>query len=86
MSAGSFSFIFGIFVPIIFLGFVLIKSIIFDNSSLSFNTVLIIGNTVSNPIIPNLAFSNSHFLLSISIGVWSEDIASIVPFNIPSIS
>ena len=48
MSAGSFSFIFGIFVPIIFLGFVLIKSIIFDNSSLSFNTVLIIGNTVSN--------------------------------------
>ena len=84
--ADSFSSILIVFNPSIRLGFELIKSIIFDNSSLPFKTVFMIGNTVSNPRMPNSDFSNSHFLPSISIGVWSEETASIVPSNMPLIS
>jgi len=70
------------FIPIIFLGFIAIFSIIKLNSSCGSRYLPKSPNADSNPIIPSAALSNSTLLCSSFCGLWSVVITSIVPsFN-----
>ena len=66
----------------IFLGLILNNEIISSISISFFKTVFTIPNVLSSPIIPNLALAKEHFLLSVSIGLWLDEMASIVLFLI----
>jgi hypothetical protein len=66
------------FIPNLFLGFSLKHLLIVSRSNTEFKT----PKALSKPIVPSLAVENSTFLCSISIGLWSDVIISIVPsFN-----
>ena len=72
--------------PIIVRGAIEMVLIIFSKSTYFDNDVFSTPKADSKPIIPNLARSNSFFFDSISSGVWSETITSIVPSFIPLIN